>query len=279
MEHRKKIKLSCGTLINVTSRGKHTAPACLLLHGLDNNTHIWDSIASELSENFRVHAIDIRGHGDSDWANSNSYTLTTFISDIEQIRTCLLLSEFILIGHSLGGRIATYYTAEYPDHVKKLIIIDTAPEIGSNIIEKLKSDAEIQPEKFQDFQSCYSYMQAIYPLSQQSLLYDFCQHSFSKHNDIYTSKTDPAFKNKMFSSSTQGEISPLQDKKIWSKLQKIRAPTLIIRGGFSAVLSSQVAAKMASMLPNADISVIERAGHAVMLDNPQQTVKAIIDFI
>lgn len=279
-QHHEKIKLSCGTSINVTSWGKQAAPACLLIHGLDNNARIWDNIAIKLSENLRVYAIDIRGHGDSDWASSNSYTLNTFLNDIETIRAYLSLSNFIMIGHSLGGRIATYYTAKYLEHVKKLIIIDMAPEIGNNIIEKLNSDSRSQPENFQSIQECYSYMQTIYPLSQQSFLYDFCQHSFSQQNGHYTNKTDPAFKYKMLQSSgLGGHINPLQDGNIWDTLVKINIPTLIIRGGFSAVLSSQVANKMASALPNANIRIIERAGHAVMLDNPQQTANAIINFV
>lgn len=279
-QHHEKIKLSCGTSINVTSWGKHAAPACLLIHGLDNNAHIWDTIATELSENFRVHAIDIRGHGESDWTNSNSYTLSTFINDIEQIRAYLSLSDFIMIGHSLGGRIATYYVAEYPEYIKKLILIDMAPEIRKNIIEKLSSDNENQPKIFQSIQSCYAYMQTIYPLSHQSLLYDFCQHSFSQQNGHYTNKTDPAFKHKIFQlSDLEGYINPLQDEKIWDVLPQISIPTLVIRGAFSAVLSSQVANKMVRELPNANISIIERAGHAVMLDNPQQTANAIINFI
>lgn len=260
--------------------GEQEAPACLLIHGLDNNARIWDNIATELSEKYRVYAIDIRGHGDSDWSDSNSYTLQIFLKDIEQVRAYLSLSDFIMVGHSLGGRIATYYTAEYQQHVKKLIIIDMAPEIGKNIIEKLQSDNRGQPANFPSIQSCYAYMQAIYPLSHQALLYDFCLHSFSQQNGYYTNKTDPAFKHKMFQPSDRdGYINPLQDEKIWDALPQINIPTLIIRGGFSAVLSSQVADNMAKKLPNANISIIERAGHAVMLDNPQQTTNAIINFI
>lgn len=279
-QHHEKINLSCGISINVTSWGEQEAPACLLIHGLDNNARIWDNIATELSEKYRVYAIDIRGHGDSDWSDSNSYTLQIFLKDIEQVRAYLSLSDFIMVGHSLGGRIATYYTAEYQQHVKKLIIIDMAPEIGKNIIEKLQSDNRGQPANFPSIQSCYAYMQAIYPLSHQALLYDFCLHSFSQQNGYYTNKTDPAFKHKMFQPSDRdGYINPLQDEKIWDALPQINIPTLIIRGGFSAVLSSQVADNMAKKLPNANISIIERAGHAVMLDNPQQTTNAIINFI
>lgn len=101
-QHHEKIKLSCGISINVTSWGEQEAPACLLIHGLDNNARIWDNIATELSEKYRVYAIDIRGHGDSDWSDSNSYTLQIFLKDIEQVRAYLSLSDFIMVGHSLG---------------------------------------------------------------------------------------------------------------------------------------------------------------------------------
>ncbi|MDO7862657.1 alpha/beta fold hydrolase, partial [Morganella morganii] len=67
-----------------------------MIHGLDNNARIWDNIATELSEKYRVYAIDIRGHGDSDWSDSNSYTLQTFLKDIEQVRAYLSLSDFIM---------------------------------------------------------------------------------------------------------------------------------------------------------------------------------------
>ena len=117
--HCAEIKLSCGTAINVISWGNHLAPACLLIHGLDNNAHIWDNLATTLQQNFQVFAIDIRGHGESDWTNRNCYTLDTLLNDIEQIRAYLSLTDFSIIGHSLGGIIAAHYTAQNLEFIQQ----------------------------------------------------------------------------------------------------------------------------------------------------------------
>ena len=59
-----------GLRVHYTEWGKPTAPPVLLLHGLNVQCHTWDPIAHKLAEEFHVYAMDLRGHGDTDWAPS-----------------------------------------------------------------------------------------------------------------------------------------------------------------------------------------------------------------
>jgi esterase len=97
----------------------------LILHGLFGNKGNWQSIARHLSTNHQVYTLDLRNHGNSPHANEMSYCAMTddVIGFIEQHN----LSTISLIGHSMGGKVAMYLALNYPQLIKRLVIVDIAP--------------------------------------------------------------------------------------------------------------------------------------------------------
>ncbi len=95
----------------------------ILLHGLASQTHIWDLVASRLSDTFRVIAIDQRGHGLSDKPDGG-YDFATITADLDAILKALKIDRAVLAGHSWGGNVAVQYAVDHPDRVSGLILID-----------------------------------------------------------------------------------------------------------------------------------------------------------
>src|SRR5262245_62258794 len=82
--------------------GPHTTPPILLVHGLASNARIWDLAAPLLARDFRVTAIDQRGHGQSD-KPTHDYTLATIAGDLAGVLDALGWVRPLIVGHSWGA--------------------------------------------------------------------------------------------------------------------------------------------------------------------------------
>jgi haloacetate dehalogenase len=103
----------------------------LLLHGYPQNHLMWHKIASDLAKHFTVVATDLRGYGDSSKpqgdADHHNYSKRVMAQDQAEAMSQLGYSEFYLIGHDRGARVAHRLTLDYPEKVKKLALLDILP--------------------------------------------------------------------------------------------------------------------------------------------------------
>ncbi len=106
-------------LVDWGGRGEYL----VCLHGLASQAHIWDLLAPQLIDSFRVVAIDQRGHGLSDKPDSG-YDFATITSDLDAILKARKIDRAVLAGHSWGGNVALQYAVDQPDRVNGLILID-----------------------------------------------------------------------------------------------------------------------------------------------------------
>lgn len=104
--------------------GNEDKPLLLLVHGGRDHARSWDWVARELRNDWHVVAPDLRGHGDSAWAVGGHYSIQEFVLDIAQLLMTLDLGKATIIGHSLGGSVATHYTSIYPERVDRLVNIE-----------------------------------------------------------------------------------------------------------------------------------------------------------
>ncbi len=95
----------------------------VLLHGLASQAHIWDLVAPLLTDEFRVIAIDQRGHGLSDKPDTG-YDFASVTHDLDQLLMTLEIERAILIGHSWGGNVAVQYAVDRPSRVNGLVLVD-----------------------------------------------------------------------------------------------------------------------------------------------------------
>ncbi|NWG53046.1 MAG: alpha/beta hydrolase [Hydrogenophilaceae bacterium] len=104
--------------------GPSEAPPLLLVHGGRDHCRSWDWTAEAFMHDWRVIAVDLRGHGDSAWSPDGDYSLTAYVYDLAQLVHQLKLAPVSIVAHSLGGNIALRYAGLYPENVKKLVAIE-----------------------------------------------------------------------------------------------------------------------------------------------------------
>ena len=95
----------------------------VLVHGLASNCRIWDLVAPILSRQFRVVALDQRGHGQS-FKPDEGYDFATVVSDLDGVIDALGLTHPIIVGHSWGGDVALEYDIAYPGKPRGLCFVD-----------------------------------------------------------------------------------------------------------------------------------------------------------
>lgn len=146
--------------------GNSEAPPLLLVHGGRDHCRSWDWLARDLSKRFRVLALDLRGHGDSDWLNGGAYQLSDYLYDIAQFISQLDLSPLRIIGHSLGGAIAARYAGLYPENVVRLVNIEGFGQSPDQVAKALATPVE---ESLRDWVSDNQQMAARKPRTYESL--------------------------------------------------------------------------------------------------------------
>ncbi|MGE0019332.1 MAG: alpha/beta fold hydrolase [Draconibacterium sp.] len=98
----------------------------VIIHGLYGSSDNWLSIGKRLSANHTVYMIDQRNHGHSPFANS--HTFNDMRNDLEEFFDHHQIEKAIIIGHSMGGKVAMWFAADFPERVEKLVIADIAPK-------------------------------------------------------------------------------------------------------------------------------------------------------
>lgn len=97
----------------------------VLLHELGGSAKRWQGVVPPFAADHRVHAFDMRGHGDSDWASEYSHRLIA--DDVIVAMDALEISGAVVVGHSTGGNVALLVAMHRPDLVSRLIIEDVVP--------------------------------------------------------------------------------------------------------------------------------------------------------
>ncbi len=112
---------AAGCRLSVVEFGRSGSPAMVVLHGMRDHAMSLRVVAEAFPE-FRVLVMDLRGHGESD--KPGSYSMLQFVADLRALFDGYGLRRPVLVGHSLGGHIASFFAALYPDEIRQLILID-----------------------------------------------------------------------------------------------------------------------------------------------------------
>ncbi len=240
-------------------------PALVLLHGFQSNAHTWDTFSQAMADTYHVLALDQRGHGDTSWAPDGDYAPTSSVSDIASFITALHLAPAVVIGHSMGGRNAAMVAAEHPDKVSKVVIVDTAAEFPPARLampnQPSATDALPQLETFDTFEEVVQNGIKQYPLTPEAELRQANYHNLSRGAD---GKWRWRWDINLLQWRRRNRSAP---GDLYTYLQRIQCPTLLIRGQRSPLLTPEVAQKMIQALPNGRTVDIANAAHTVNADN------------
>lgn len=257
---------------------------CILLHGFTNDAHVWDSLVSSLQGAHHVIALDQRGHGDSDWDPEKKYSHWQLAEDLQDFLQHFGKSTIHIVGHSLGARVAILALESSPSQVASLTLIDAGPEVNPDAGDRLVNDVMQLPAFYADAQAYRDSLARIYVMGDTEALEHVAKFGLRISQGKFRAKTDPAFtpgiwhKNAEFQNlhKDRGALS----EQIWKALRSLQIPVHLVRGQASSILEPALAQAMMEAFDGRGVlSVVPRAGHAVMLDNPLKSAAVVAEFI
>ncbi|MBI5948401.1 MAG: alpha/beta hydrolase [Chloroflexi bacterium] len=255
--------------------GDPGAPAVLMLHGFGVSGHMFDEFALRMQDRYRLIALDQRGHGDSDWSPEGDYSRDAFVNDVEGFREALGLERFILIGHSMGGLNSVAYTVQHPAHVRALVLVDVGPESAKegvdNIVRFTRGPDELDFEEFVQMTHHFNPRRSIENIRERM------RHRLKQlDSGKWTWKFDRRFREPDSGLRIGSEVT---NDESWQLFRSVTAPTLIVRGGESDVLTQETAERAAREMQRARLVVVPGAGHSVPGDNPDDFTAAVQSFL
>jgi pimeloyl-ACP methyl ester carboxylesterase len=247
----------------------------ILIHGFGNEAHIWDDFAPAIAPHYQVYALDLRGHGESDWDSESRYAYENHVADLEAIVEALGFERFVLVGHSLGGRVCMRYAAKALEKIAGLVIVDSAPELDARGTTRISQDVQQHRDpSFESIAQYETYLSTSYPSATSTAIRRMARNGLKQREDgRFALKMDIAFRSRAAGEVTPEDLAEYEKATtaaLWNDLAAIECQSLVVRGAASDIMSADVADKMVDdVMPNATLATVPQAGHSVMTDNPK----------
>jgi pimeloyl-ACP methyl ester carboxylesterase len=238
----------------------------VLLHGGGQNAHTWDTVALALRR--PLVAVDLPGHGHSDWREDHDYSPVANADDVAVAVRRLAPSAGLLVGMSLGGLTAIRLAAEHPELASRVAVIDVTP--GADEVKAEPIIAFLSgPERFESFDEILERTVQFNPTRSVSSLRRGVLHNARTEPDgSWTWRYDP-----LRAWKTDGAVN---FTSLWDDVARIEAPMLLVRGGLSGVVSDDDVAELRRRRPGVEVVDVEGAGHSIQGDRPVE-LAAILD--
>jgi pimeloyl-ACP methyl ester carboxylesterase len=261
--------------------GNEADPPLLLIHGNRDHARTWDQVAKQLKDKYCVYAVDLRGHGDSDWSVGSQYSLPEFVLDIAMLGAELDRNPLTIIGHSLGGGVALEYTGVFPQFVRKVCAIEgLGPPVREPTPASSRMRAWIQhmrefdtrkPRRYASVEDAERRMRDENPHLTADMARHLTIHGSRKNDDGSLSWK---FDNYVRLHSPY-EFNIAEAREIWNQ---IRCPVLLIRGSESWATDPEHDGK-ASAFHDYQTELVKDAGHWVHHDQLDKFMRIIWDFL
>ncbi|HEU4414972.1 MAG TPA: alpha/beta fold hydrolase [Candidatus Angelobacter sp.] len=238
----------------------------VLVHGFGASADNWNRMAGRLAKRYRLIIPDLPGWGESTRIDSESYSYPQQIERLHQFLGQLGLRRFHLMGHSMGGFIASAYAAQYPEEVITLGLIAphgmAEPEQSELARSVAAGDNWLVASTEPEFDRLLNNVFAKRPYLPRPVLRHLARHAIrgsAKSATIFT--------------AMQSNDPPLQ-----SRLPGIKAPALIIWGEQDRVLHVSAARLFQQGIANSEILLLPGSGHMPLLENVRQCADAWLAF-
>ena len=280
-------KTSDGIPLHYEMAGK--GKPIVFVHGWAMNSNVWKYQMDELSKDFQIIVIDLRGHGKS--ANPPSPPLEKgdkrgfdiFVNDLKELIDSLAIKKFTLAGWSMASFTIARYYFKYPEDVEKLIFISGTPRFVSEndypygqpmsmikrLERNLKRNNPLSPFDKGDY---------------ENHIREFCGKLFisgERIDDSKLSEIESLMFNEDFPPSSDVVLQTLNSllkDDIRDNLNDIKVPTLIIHGSIDKICPVGAGKYLAREIPDSKMVILKGVGHTPFLTQPEKVNKEIKDF-
>jgi pimeloyl-ACP methyl ester carboxylesterase len=255
-----------GLRIHYLDWGSEGKPPLIMLHGIGRVAHTFDHIASHFVPNYHVMAVDMRGHGDSDWDPKGAYLVEDYTKDIEGMAEQLRLRNITIWGNSTGGRVAQVFAGLHPELVTAVISEDVGPERPTQVAESVTRQLKQEDEKgWASEEDLLAQLKSSNSRTPDDILRAYAHYGSKRRPDgriIW--KRDPAIGN--------GFVPT----ELWRFVRQIKSPIIYVVGGRSTIVPAVTQEELKKALPQAQIVTIPGVGHYPSEENTRAYL-AIVD--
>lgn len=239
-------------------------PPIVLVHGVTGHAWMWHVVAGLLAPRRHVIAVDLRGHGDSQWSESGEYATDDHVADLAAYLSSLA-APVDLVGSSWGGLAALRLTDRCPGLVRRLALLDAPMRFDQGV-----DDVPVRPYRFGTIAAVREFERAANPAAPDAAI-DACADFGvrpAEHGE-FARKHDPVFIDRW----------PFRDQDHRDELRRCRLPMLLVRGERSPVLTAPEYAEIRASAPEADSIQIPNAGHLIHVEQPTALAAALGTFL
>jgi pimeloyl-ACP methyl ester carboxylesterase len=242
----------------------------IFLHGGALTAHSWDLVCLGLRDDFRCLALDMRGHGDSGWADE--YLIETAVQDVATLVANQQLDRVHLVGNSLGGVVAAHFAATYRNCAASLTLVDVGPNVNFAATQPIRDYIE-HTDGLENFAAAIAAGMTVNPRIDREALEYRLLHSMHQGADqrVYWKQDRRRMHDYEYFLDKIAEIERLAPA--------ITCEVLVARGARSRVFSDASARECAESFPRGRWVRIEDSGHNIQEANPAGFIASLRDFL
>lgn len=255
-----------GRTWTVHTAGEADAPTMLLLHGFTGSGRNWEELASKL-RGWQIVAPDLPGHGGTE---APAGAMPVVAKDLASLLDALSIDQALVIGYSMGGRLALHLAVEAPERVRGLVVIGATPGLADAEARdaRLAADEALAKQIESDFDGFVRDWEALPLFASQRAM---APESQERIREIRRSHSPDALAKALRLLGT-GAQPPLQ-----ARLSGLRMPVLWVVGEYDAKFRA-IAQAVQPLLPAARFAILPYAGHAVHLERPSAFKTLLLSF-
>jgi pimeloyl-ACP methyl ester carboxylesterase len=246
--------------------GEPGRPGLCFLHGGSAHAHWFDGVAPGFADRYHVVALDQRGHGESQWPAVPAYATPDFVADLVAVADALGWERMSLVGHSMGGHNAMSCAGWHPDRIAALVIADSRPALPADRLDRMHRRGHRGPWRHESLTTALASFRLLprETVADPAFLEHLARQGIVERDGRFLYRFDPA---------CNGERRPVD---AWPLLERITAPTLLVRAEHSPVLTREMAEEMIKRIARVGVEEIPGAYHHLVLDAPE-AFTAVLD--
>jgi non-heme chloroperoxidase len=268
-----------GLTLAADAYGDERDPPVVLLHGGGQTRHAWGGAASALAAAGRYTlSVDLRGHGDSDWAKDGDYEMDAFASDVRAVATGLPRPP-VLVGASLGG-LASLVAVGASDGpiATALVLVDVTPTIEQEGADHIRGFMKEGSRGFDRLEDAADAIAAFIPHRPRPQDLSGLRKNLRQPDDgRWYWHWDPRFIHGR--DGVDGQEGLVDHDRLAAIARRVTVPTLLVRGKMSDIVSDRGARELQELIPHAEVVDVAGAGHMVAGDRNDAFNRAVIDFV
>jgi len=242
------------------------SPRVVFLHGGGQNAHTWDSVVLALG--VPALAIDLPGHGHSDWRDDGDYRPQLNAQAVGPVIRHLAPDAELVVGMSLGGLTTISLAAHYPGLIKRAILVDVSPESPKrveNLSGKERGTVALVggPDTFDDLDELIELTAAAAPSRPRSSIRRGVIHNTRQIEDGRWRWRYDRFRKS------------IEPEPLWKDLSDSDTPITLIRGALSPFVADDDVDTLRRYRPDLQVFTVDGAGHSVQSDAPLELAKIV----